>query len=57
MLAIDCPCGHRLEAADRDALFAVAREHIDREHPELERSDEQVWARIEADAYEVQNVS
>jgi hypothetical protein len=57
MLAIDCPCGHRLEAPDRDALFAAAREHIDLDHPEMERSDEQIWARIEADAYEVENVS
>ena len=57
MLAIDCPCGHRLEAPDRDALFAAAREHIDRDHPEMERSDEQIWARIEADAYEFEHSS
>jgi hypothetical protein len=57
MLAIDCPCGHRLEAPDRDALFAAAREHIERDHPEMERSDDQIRARIEADAYEVENVS
>jgi hypothetical protein len=25
MLAIDCPCGHRLEAPERDALFTAAR--------------------------------
>jgi hypothetical protein len=57
MLAIDCPCGHRLEAPDRDALFAAAREHIERDHPEMERSDDEIRARIEADAYEGQNVS
>jgi predicted small metal-binding protein len=57
MLAIDCPCGHRLEAPDRDALVTAAREHIERDHPEMERSDDQIRARIEAEAYEVENVS
>ena len=38
--------GHRLEAPDRDALFAAAREHIERDHPEMERSDDQIRARI-----------
>jgi hypothetical protein len=33
------------------------RKNDDRDHPEMERSDEQIWARIEADAYEVENVS
>jgi hypothetical protein len=57
MLAIDCPCGHRLEAPDREALFVAAREHIDRDHPDMERTDEQVRARIDADAYAVEQVS
>jgi hypothetical protein len=34
MLAIDCPCGHRLE-----------------------RSDDQIRGRIEAEAYEVEHAS
>ncbi len=53
MLAIDCPCGHRLEGADEEELFRLARAHIDEEHPEMERTDEQVRERVEADAYEV----
>ena len=57
MLAIDCPCGHRLEAPDRDALFTAAREHIDRDHPEMKRSDDQIRARIESEAYEVEHAS
>jgi hypothetical protein len=57
MLAIDCPCGHRLEASNRDALFAAAREHMDRDHPEMERTDEQIRARIDTDAYEVNELS
>ena len=51
MRAIDCPCGHRLEATDDDELFRLAREHVDRDHPEMQRSDEELRARIAADAY------
>jgi hypothetical protein len=54
MRAIECPCGHHLEAADDEALFALAREHIERDHPEMERTDEQIRARITADAYDLQ---
>jgi hypothetical protein len=52
--AIECPCGHHLEAADDDELFGLAREHVDRDHPEMERSDEQLRERVAADAYTVQ---
>ena len=55
MRAIDCPCGHHLEAADDEELFRIAREHVDRDHPEMERSDEQIHQRITADAYDVQS--
>jgi hypothetical protein len=51
MRDIDCPCGHRFEAADDDALFRLCREHVDR-HRELQRTDEPLPARIAADAYE-----
>jgi hypothetical protein len=30
------PCGHRLEAHDRDAPFMAAREHMDRDRPDFE---------------------
>ena len=53
MRAIDCPCGHHLEAADDDELFRLAREHIERDHPEMDRSDEQIRGRIAADAYDL----
>jgi len=53
MRAIDCPCGHRLEAADDDELFRLAREHVDRDHPEMERTDEQLRERVAADAYDL----
>jgi predicted small metal-binding protein len=52
MRGIDCPCGHRLEGADDDELFRLAREHIDRDHPEMQRTDEQLRERIAADAFD-----
>jgi predicted small metal-binding protein len=52
MRAIDCPCGHRLEGADDDELFRLAKEHIASNHPEMERTEEQLRQRIVADAYD-----
>jgi hypothetical protein len=51
MRAIDCPCG-RLEGANDDELLRLAREHVDRDHPEMQRSDEQLRERVAADAYD-----
>jgi predicted small metal-binding protein len=53
MRAIDCPCGHRLEGGDDDELFRLAREHVDRDHAEMQRSDDDLRRRIAADAYDV----
>jgi hypothetical protein len=53
MRAIDCPCGHRFEAENDDELFRLCREHVDRDHPEMQRTDEQLRARVSADAYDV----
>jgi hypothetical protein len=52
MRAIDCPCGHRLEGKDDEELVRLAREHVEGDHPEMERSDEQIHARVAADAYD-----
>ena len=52
MRAIDCPCGHRLEGADDEELFRLAREHVDRDHPEMQRTDDELRARVAADAYD-----
>jgi len=57
MRAIDCPCGHRLEGADDDELFRLAREHIDTDHPEMQRTDDQVRERVAADAHDVESVT
>jgi hypothetical protein len=53
MRAIDCPCGHHFEAADDDELFRLARAHVDRDHPGLERTDAQLRERIANDGYDV----
>jgi hypothetical protein len=53
MRAIDCPCGHRLEAADDDELCRLCRRHVEEHHPNMHRTDEQLRARVAADAYDV----
>ena len=53
MRAIDCACGHHFEAQDDDELFRLCREHVDCDHPEMQRTDEQLRGRIAADAYDV----
>jgi hypothetical protein len=54
MRAIDCPCGHRLVGADDEQLFHLAREHVLSHHPDMVRSDDQLRARVAADAYDVE---
>ena len=51
--AIDCPCGHHLEGADDEELFRLARRHVDRDHRDIQRTDEQIRERIANDAYDV----
>jgi MFS family permease len=53
MRAIECPCGHHLEGADDEELFRLAREHVDTDHPEMQRTDEQLRERVAADAYDL----
>lgn len=53
MRAIDCPCGHRLEGTDDEQLFRLAKEHVASHHPEMERTDDELRQRVEADAYDV----
>ncbi len=43
---IDCPCGHQLRGEDDEELFRAARQHIAQDHPEMQRTDEQVRAII-----------
>jgi hypothetical protein len=50
--ALDCECGQHLEAADDQDLFERAREDVDRDHPEMGLSDEQVRGIVEQGAYD-----
>lgn len=52
MRAIDCPCGHHLEATDDAQLLRLCREHIADHHPDMQRTDEQIRERIATDAYQ-----
>lgn len=54
MRAIDCPCGHQLQAADDEQLFQRCRDHVAEHHPEMQRTDEQLRQRVAADGYEVE---
>ena len=47
---IDCPCGHILRGASDGELFRLARKHVDEDHPEMKRTDDEVRARVAADA-------
>jgi predicted small metal-binding protein len=52
MRALDCQCGEHLEAADDDELYGQVREHVDRDHPDMELSDEQVRGLVAEGAYD-----
>ena len=47
---IDCPARHVLRGADDKEMFRFARKHVDDDHPEMKRTDEEVQARVAADA-------
>jgi predicted small metal-binding protein len=51
MLALDCPCGFHVEAADQEELFEKRREHIDQDHSEVDLSDEQLRGILGEGAY------
>lgn len=55
--AIDCPCGHHLEATDDAQLLRLCREHIADHHPDMRRTDEQTRERVAADACEPKAVA
>jgi predicted small metal-binding protein len=55
--AIDCPCGHHFQAETEEELFRLCRAHVDNDHPELERTDDELRARIAADGYRVEAAS
>jgi predicted small metal-binding protein len=52
MRVIDCDCGATLSAANDDDLFKAARQHVDKEHPDMQLSDDQVRGLVAERAYE-----
>jgi predicted small metal-binding protein len=52
MRALDCECGQHLEAGSDEGLFEQARAHVDRDHPEMRLSDEQVREIVSGGAYD-----
>jgi hypothetical protein len=52
MRALDCECGRHLEVARDEELFERAREHVDRDHPDMGLGDEQVRGIVEQGAYD-----
>jgi predicted small metal-binding protein len=52
MRALDCECGQHLEASNNEELFEKAREHVDRDHPEMELDDSQVRDIVAQGAYD-----
>jgi predicted small metal-binding protein len=54
MLAMDCGCGFHMVATDEEQLFGQAREHVDRDHPEMVLTDEELRGiLVEGGLYEV----
>jgi predicted small metal-binding protein len=51
MRALDCDCGQHLEAADDQKLFDKTKEHVNRDHPEMQLSDERVREIVAEKAY------
>jgi hypothetical protein len=54
MRTLECACGERLEAEDDEVLFELAREHMDREHPEKGIEGEHVRNLIEAKVHDAE---
>ncbi len=52
MRALDCECGKHLEANSDEELYGQVREHVDRDHPEMQLGDEQVQGLVAQGAYD-----
>jgi hypothetical protein len=46
MPGIGCLCRHHFEAADDDKRLGLCREHVDREHPDMQCTDAQIRERV-----------
>jgi hypothetical protein len=52
MRAVRCWCEELIVAHDDEALADTLREHVAEMHPEDGRGDEEIRARVEAEAYD-----
>ena len=52
MRALNCDCGRILKAANDEELFEKAKEHVNRDHPEMRLSAERVREIVAEKAYE-----
>lgn len=52
--AVLCHCRRRLVADDAEALQSLVREHLEREHPSIPPSAEQVREIVSTRAYDLQ---
>ena len=52
MRAIDCECGHHLEATDLEALVEETRRHVAEQHPQMQAGEDEIRALLEDRSYE-----
>ncbi len=52
MRALDCECGHHLEADDDQQLIAAARGHVANAHPEMNASEDDLRQLVATKAYD-----
>lgn len=51
MRALDCDCGHHLEADDDEQLRERARQHVAEAHPDMQMNDDQIRELVSSKAY------
>ena len=52
MRVIDCECGSTIKAASDEELTSELREHMEEEHPDDQRSDEELDELVRERAYD-----
>ena len=52
MRVLDCDCGRTLQAANDDDLTLAVQSHVATDHPDMDLSEEQARALVDARAYD-----
>ena len=52
--ALDCFCGQYLEGDDDEELLNWTRAHVERNHPDMQLTDEQIHQMLAEGAYDTQ---